>query len=222
MKELNLKGEFLMKRKKDYYKVKAENVIKHFKKRNIAGYYAKDSAAAKNKVLELIEENSSISWGGSMTLKEIEIFDELKSGNYKLIDRATAKTPEEKEKIYHQALSADYYLMSSNAITQTGKLVNIDGTGNRLAALIYGPKNVIIVAGINKISSDEESAIKRVNDQAAPANAIRLDKDTPCTRVGYCTSCHVDDTICCHTVTTRYSHPDGRIKVILVGEKLGY
>jgi len=211
-----------MNNKKDYYKVKAENVIKGFKKRNIEGYYVKNSEAAKNKVMELIEENSSVSWGGSMTLKRIGIFDELKSGNYKLIDRATAKSPEEKEKIYHQALSADNYLMSSNAITQSGKLVNIDGTGNRLAALMYGPKNIIIVAGMNKVAADEESAVKRASNQAGPANAIRLDKDTPCTRIGYCTSCHVDDTICSHTVITRFSHPEERIKVILVGEELGY
>lgn len=211
-----------MTNKKEYYKVKAENVIKYFKKRNIEGYYVENKEQAREKVLDLIEENASVSWGGSMTLKEIGIFDKLKSGSYQLLDRSTAENSEEKEKIYHQALSADYYLMSSNAITQTGKLINIDGTGNRLAALIYGPKHVIIVAGMNKISSDEESALKRVNDLAAPANAIRLDKDTPCTRVGYCTSCHVDDSICCHTVTTRYSHPDGRIKVILVGEELGY
>lgn len=211
-----------MNNKKDYYKVKAENVIKGFKKRNIEGYYVKDSEEARNKVIELIEENSSISWGGSITLKDIGIFDKLKSGNYKLLDRATAETAEEKEKIYHKALGVDYYLMSSNAITQTGKLVNIDGTGNRLAALMYGPKNVIIVAGMNKVAADEETAIKRASNQAGPANAVRLDRDTPCTRIGYCTKCHVDDTICSHTVITRFSHPEDRMKVILVGEELGY
>src|SRR6056297_2267279 len=173
-----------MTNKKDYYKVKAENVIKGFKKRNIEGYYVKDSEEAKNKIIDLIEENSSISWGGSMTLKDIGIFDELKSGNYKLLDRATAKTSEEKEEIYHQALSADYYLMSSNAVTQSGKLVNIDGTGNRLAALIYGPKNVIVAVGMNKVVIDEATALKRVKNQAAPANAVRLDRNSPCAETG--------------------------------------
>src|SRR6056297_2933048 len=211
-----------MTNKKDYYKVKAENVIKGFKKRNIEGYYVKDSEEAKNKIIDLIEENSSISWGGSMTLKDIGIFDELKSGNYKLLDRATAKTSEEKEKIYHQALNADYYLMSSNAITQSGKLVKIEGTGNRLAALIYGPKNVIIVAGMNKVTIDEESALKRVRNQAAPANSIRLNQQTPCAETGFCRSCQIDDTICCQTVITRRSRHNGRIKVILVGEELGF
>lgn len=208
--------------KNDYYKTKAENLIKNFARRNIEGYFAESSEAARKKVLELIKENSSVSWGGSMTLKEIGVFPKLKAGDYKLLDRATAKNSAEKEAIYHQALNADYYLMSSNAITQSGKLVNVDGNGNRLAALIYGPKNVIIVAGMNKVTVDEESAVKRVRNQAAPANSIRLEQNTPCAKTGYCNSCQVEDTICCQTVITRRSRQDGRIKVILVAEELGF
>lgn len=208
--------------KKDYYKIKAENLIKNFRKRNIQGYYCEDSKSAAEKVLELMAENTSVSWGGSMTLKEIGIFEELKNKDYKLIDRAEAQNSKEKEEIYHQALNADYYLMSSNAITQDGKLVNVDGNGNRLAALIYGPKNVIIVAGMNKVSIDEESAVKRVRNQAAPANSVRLEQKTPCSKTGYCKSCQLNDTICCQTVITRRSRQDGRIKVILVGEELGF
>ena len=211
-----------MNAKNEYYKIKAENLIKNFAKRNIEGYYAENAEAAGKKLLELIKENASVSWGGSMTLKEIGVFAQLKAGNYSLLDRATAENSAEKEEIYHQALSADYYLMSLNAITQSGKLVNVDGNGNRLAALIYGPKNVIIVAGMNKVTVDEESAVKRVRNQAAPANVVRLDQKTPCAKTGYCHSCHVEDTICCQTVITRHSRQDGRIKVILVGEELGY
>lgn len=211
-----------MNSKKDYYKIKAENLIKNFAKRNIEGIYAEDSEKAKNKLIELIEENASVSWGGSITLKEIGVFDKLNEGNYKLLDRSKAKNSKEKETIYHQALSSDYYLMSSNAITQSGKLVNVDGNGNRLAALIYGPKNVIIVAGMNKITIDEESALKRVRNQAAPANSIRLEQKTPCAKTGYCSSCQIEDTICCQTVITRRSRQNGRIKVILVGEELGF
>ena len=212
-----------MSAKKDYYKIKAENLIKNLKKRNIDGYFAEDSKTARKKVVELIEKNSTVSWGGSLTLKEIQVFKELKERNdYDLLDRDTAENDEEKAEIYHQALNADYYLMSSNAITQSGKLVNIDGTGNRLAALIYGPKNVIIVAGMNKVAIDEESALKRVRNQAAPANSIRLDKKTPCAKTGYCKNCQVEDTICCQTVVTRRSRQDGRIKVILVAEELGF
>ncbi|SIQ64894.1 lactate utilization protein [Halanaerobium kushneri] len=208
--------------KKDYYKIKAENIINNFKKRNIEGFYVENSKAAREKILNLIQENSSVSWGGSMTLKEIGIFSDLKSGNYNLLDRSTAQNSTEKDKIYHQALSAEYYLMSSNAITQSGKLVNVDGNGNRLAALIYGPKNVIIVAGMNKVTADEESAVKRVRNQAAPANSVRLDQKTPCAKTGHCSSCQIEDTICCQTVITRRSRHEGRIKVILVGEELGF
>lgn len=211
-----------MSAKKEYYRIKAENLIKNFEKRNIEGFYVENSEAAAEKVLELVTEKSSVSWGGSMTLTEIGVFDKLKTGDYKLLDRAAASNSAEKEEIYHQALSADYYLMSSNAITQAGELVNVDGNGNRLAALIYGPKNVIIVAGMNKVTVDQESAVKRVRNQAAPANSVRLDQKTPCAKTGYCNSCQIEDTICCQTVITRRSRQDGRIKVILVGEELGF
>ena len=197
-----------MSAKKEYYRIKAENLIRNFEKRNIEGFYVKDSKAARAKVLELIKERSSVSWGGSTTLAEIGVFDKLKAGDYKLLDRSTASNSAEKDKIYHQALSADYYLMSSNAITQAGELVNVDGNGNRLAALIYGPKNVIIVAGMNKVTVDQESAIKRVRNQAAPANSVRLNQKTPCAKTGYCSSCQIDDTICCQTVITRRSRQD--------------
>lgn len=208
--------------KKDYYKIKAENVIENLAKRNIKGYFVNNSEAAAAKVMEIIDSEATVSWGGSMTLKEIGIFELLKNSKHDLLDRADAKNKKEREEIFQKALSSDYYLMSSNAITQTGKLVNIDGNGNRLAALIYGPKNIIIVAGINKVTIDEESALKRVSNQAAPANAIRLNQNTPCAKTGYCSLCKIEDTICCQTVITRYSRQKNRIKVILVGEELGF
>ncbi|MFW6000858.1 MAG: lactate utilization protein [Halanaerobium sp.] len=208
--------------KKKYYQKKAENIIENFKKRNIEGFYYPDADTAAEKILELIDDNSSVSWGGSMTLKEIGIFEKLENKNLELFDRSKAKNSEEKEEIYHRALNADYYLMSSNAVTQSGKLVNIDGRGNRLAALIYGPKNVIIAAGMNKVVIDEETALKRVRNQAAPANVTRLNKNTPCAETGRCHECQVDDTICCQTVITRRSGSKNRIKVILIGEELGY
>jgi len=211
-----------MKAKKKYYQKKAEDIIKNFEKRNIEAYYCADSSQAVEKINELIEENSTVSWGGSMTLKEIGLFEELENRKLKLLDRAKAENRSEVEKIYHQALSADYYLMSSNAVTQSGKLVNIDGTGNRLAALIYGPKNVVVAVGMNKVVIDEDTAVKRVKNQAAPANAIRLDKNTPCAESAKCHSCLIEETICSQTVITRRSGQKGRIKVILIGEELGY
>ncbi|MCT4688108.1 lactate utilization protein [Vallitalea sp.] len=208
--------------RKKYYENTSKNLIKQFQKRRIEAYYCENKELAKDKILELIKDGSSVSWGGSMTLHEINLFDSLKNGNYNLLDRSTANNNEEVSEIYHLALSADYYLMSSNAITLDGKLVNIDGNGNRLAALIYGPSNVIVVAGMNKVVLDEESALNRVRNEASPINTVRLNKNTPCSITGKCSDCLSDDCICCQTVITRMSRVPNRIKVILVGEELGY
>ncbi|NLP45474.1 MAG: lactate utilization protein [Epulopiscium sp.] len=207
---------------KQYYALQGKKIIEAFKKRNIEAYYCSTKEEASKQILQLIPKNSSVSWGGSMTLKALHIQQKLQEKSYDVLDRSLAKTPQEIEQLYHDALSCDYYLMSSNAITLDGKLVNTDGTGNRVAALIYGPKNVIIVAGMNKVVADENAALMRVKNQAAPINALRLNKNTPCTKTGKCGDCLSDDSICAHTVITRMSRIPNRIKVILVGESLGY
>lgn len=211
-----------MTSKQEFYKVAANKIISAFEKRSIEGYYCENKEEAVNKAIELMQEGSVISWGGSMTLEEIGLLEELKKGHYTLLDRSTAKNYDETTEIYHKAFAADYYLMSSNAITMDGKLVNIDGTGNRVASLIYGPKNVIVIAGMNKIVSDEDSALKRARNYAAPINTVRLNKKTPCANAGSCKDCLSPDTICCNIVVTRMSKFPKRIKVILVGEELGY
>ena len=139
----------------------------------------------------------------------------------KLSDRNTANGPEEMKQIMHDALSCDYYFMSSNAITHDGELVNIDGNGNRVAALIYGPENVIVIAGMNKIVKDVEEGISRSRNVAAPPNCVRLNKNTPCAVNGVCGNC-LADTICDQIVITRASRMPKRLKVILVGEELGF
>jgi len=207
---------------KKYYQVSAEKLIKNFEDRNIEGYYCSTAKEAVEKALKLIEEDSSVSWGGSKTLQQIGLLEKLKESNLELLDRDSAKDPQEKREIQYNSFNCDYYLMSSNAITQDGKLVNIDGNGNRIAALIYGPRNVIIIAGMNKVTKDEDSAMKRVRNYAAPTNAIRLEQATPCTKTGNCHQCLVEDCICCQLLVTRKSSHDNRIKVILVGEELGY
>lgn len=207
---------------KEYYQTRAKEVIAEFKERNMEGYYCSTRKEAVAKALELSEEGSSVSWGGSMTLRNINLINELKTNNYQTIDRSTAENEKEKYQIYYEALDSDYYFMSANAITLDGKLVNIDGRGNRIAALIYGPDEVIIIAGMNKIVRDEETALKRVKNHAAPINAMRLDQDTPCTGTGRCHNCLVEDCICSQQLVTRYSRETGRIKIILVGEELGY
>lgn len=211
-----------MNPKQKFYLLKSEKLIEAVTKRKMEAYYCDTKQDALKKSLEIIKEGSTISWGGSQSVAEIGLIDELRKGNYNLLDRATAQTQEEIHQIYFKAFNADYYLMSTNALTLDGKLVNMDGNGNRVAALIYGPKNVIIVTGINKIVETEEQAIKRVRSIASPMNAIRLNTSTPCNSTATCYDCKDDNCICCNLVITRMSRIKNRIKIIIVGEELGY
>ncbi|MBQ3559946.1 MAG: lactate utilization protein [Agathobacter sp.] len=208
--------------KQEYYKNLSNTVLKGFQKRFIEGYYCESAAEAKELALSLVPANSKVSFGGSVTLDETGVLAELRAReDITLYDRATATTPEENKQIMHDALSCDYYFMSSNAITIDGELVNIDGNGNRVAALIYGPDNVIILAGMNKIVKNVEEGISRTRNVASPQNCVRLNKNTPCAVNGVCGNC-LSDTICDQIVITRASRVPNRIKVILVGEELGF
>ncbi|MBO5160539.1 MAG: lactate utilization protein [Lachnospiraceae bacterium] len=200
----------------------ANTIIKNMAKKNLEGYYCATSAEAVEKALSLMPEGSSVTWGGSMTLTECGLMDALKTANYEIIDRDTAKTPEEARAMYGKQVMADYFLMSTNAITMDGELVNIDGRSNRVSCLCWGPQNVIIIAGMNKVALGVESALKRVRNFAAPPNAVRLNKNTPCAQTGKCADCYSPDCICSQIVITRRSSTPNRIKVILVGEELGY
>lgn len=208
--------------KQIYYENLADTIIEKFNKRGIEGYYCHDRESALQTAKRFLTPGCSISWGGSQTLEEIGLMDELKASDYILYDRHKAVTPEEKTLMYSKIVTSDYYFMSSNAITLDGQLVNIDGFGNRVACLIAGPKNVIIIAGMNKIVTDVNTGIERVRNMASPPNVVRLGLKTPCAELGRCANCLVDDCICCEIVITRKSKVPGRIKVILVGEELGY
>ncbi len=208
--------------KKTFYENQAKTIIQNMEKRNLEGYYVSTSDEARKKVFELMKPGSSVGWGGSMTLAELGILEELKKRDYMLLDRTKAKTPQEAREIYAKTVLADYYLMSSNAITLEGELINIDGNGNRVACLIQGPEHVIIVAGMNKVVTDVKSGYLRVKNIASPPNCVRLNKKTPCSVTGQCGDCYSPDCICSHTVITRRCGIPGRIKVILVGEELGY
>lgn len=200
----------------------AATIIKGLKKRNMEGYFCETSREAVETALKLMPEGSVISWGGSMSISECGLMDAIKSGSYTLIDRMTAKTPQEKRVIYAKTVMADYYLMSTNAITMDGELVNIDGFCNRVACLCAGPENVIIIAGMNKVVKNVQSGIDRIRTKAAPANNVRLGKNTPCAKTGVCGNCFSPDCICSQIVITRRSGIPGRIKVILVNEDLGF
>ena len=208
--------------KKIYYENLADSLIDKFNKRGIEGYYCEDAGEALLTAKRFLPPGCSVSWGGSETLKEIGLLDELMTSDYILYDRDKAKTPEEKTIMYSKIVTADYFFMSSNAITLDGQLVNIDGNSNRVACLVTGPKNVIVIAGMNKIVTDVDSAMERVRNMAAPPNVVRLGLKAPCAELGKCANCLVDDCICCNIVITRKSRIPGRIKVILVGEELGF
>lgn len=196
-------------------------VVEALTKRHFEAYYVSDSKDVAAKVMELIPAGASVSWGGTTTVDQLGIKKLLADKGYTLIDRDTAKSPEEREEIMHQALISDFFLMSSNAITEDGELFNIDGKGNRVAALCYGPKNILIIAGMNKIVPDMDAAYDKVRNYTSPVNAMRFCDATPCAKTGLCGDCLSPQSICAQFVETRICKPDGRIKVILVGEDLG-
>lgn len=203
------------------YSNTAETVIKELEKRGFEGYYCEDSKEAVKQVLALMKENTTVASGGSMTLEESGILEAVRNGAYTYIDRMLAKTLEEKREVYGKSVMADYYLMSSNAVTLDGQLVNIDGNGNRVACLITGPKEVLVVAGMNKLVTNVEEGINRVHNIAAPPNGVRLGLKTPCAMIGKCASCFGPESMCNQIVITRMCK-NKRIKVILVGEELGF
>lgn len=211
-----------MNSKMKNYENLAATVIKNLEKRQIKGYFAKDKNEALDLLLSLIPEGASIGYGGSVTLSEIGALSALDNEKYHLIKRESGKTEEETESLFREILFSDCFLMSSNAVSIDGQLINVDGRGNRVCFLEYGPKSVILVCGMNKIVPDAMAGIDRVKTVAAPMNAVRLNRSTPCSKTGVCGDCQSPDCICANTVITRRSHINGRIKVILVGEELGY
>ena len=210
------------KAKSDYYDAAAKTIIKAMKNRNFEADYFHTGEEAVKAVLKELPEGAVVSWGGSVTLEELGLKEALINGPYKVINRDEAETPEEAEACYHRALNADFYFMSTNALTKDGRMVNIDGRGNRLSALIYGPKKVFVLAGMNKVAADLDAAFLRVRNLASPMNVRRLNKRTPCASAGFCSDCQSSDCICCQEVVTRRSAVKGRIHVILIGEELGF
>lgn len=196
-------------------------VVKALKNRQFEAFYVENRQQAVEKALELIKEGDSVSWGGSATLNEIGLIDKLyeNKANYTILDRAKAAPGED---IQRMAFSCDTYLASANAISEDGQLVNVDGNGNRVAAMIFGPKSVIIIAGMNKIVKSLDDAIVRARTIAAPTNCQRFDRKTPCNVTGSCGDCKGEQSICANVVISRVSNIKGRIKVILVGESLGF
>lgn len=211
-----------MNAKQQAYKTLADTMIKNFARRNMEAFYCEDSASAVELAMHLMKDGNTVGFGGSETLKETGLLDAIRNSSLTLIDRDLAKTPEEKKAFYFKNAMSDYFLMSSNAVTIDGELINIDGNGNRVACLIHGPEHVILMVGMNKVVTDVEAGVARVRNMASPANAARLGTRTPCGSTGHCGDCNSPDCMCCQIVVTRHSRHTGRIKVILIGEELGY
>ena len=208
---------------KTHYEKLAATVISGLNKRQMDGYYLKTAKEAVELALTFLPDHPTVGFGGSMTLVQTGLLDALKADpSVKLLDRETAQTAAEKEEIYRRHLLADTYFMSSNAITTDGELINIDGFGNRVAALIFGPKEVVILAGMNKIVPSVEEGVNRVRNTATPPNCMRLNKQPPCASTGICSGCLSAGCICNQIVVTRRSGQKGRIKVLLIGEHLGF
>lgn len=199
----------------------AQKMIKELESRNMEAYYAGTKEEALQKALELIPEGSSVTWGGSMSIQEIGLTKALHEGNYEVYDREQAKTPEEKHEIALKAFDTDFFLASANAISEDGVIVNIDGRANRVAAIAFGPRNVLMIVGMNKVVKTETDAMVRAKEIAAPINAQRFGK-TPCAVTGSCSLCKAPGCICCQTMITRFSLEPKRIKVILVNDNLGF
>ncbi len=200
----------------------AQDIIKHLNRRHIEAYYCKTQEEAKECALNLIKAEESVTWGGSMSIRDIGLTKALVERNKNALDRDSISDPIEMQNAMRAAFNMDWYLSSANAISAKGEIVNIDGTGNRIAAISFGPKNVLFVIGMNKVEADLHSAIKRAKFEAAPINSMRFGGERACKHTGTCHDCLSPDSICSYIHITRASKPIHRIKVILVEESLGF
>lgn len=205
-----------------FYKKRGEQLVKNLRSRQFAAWYCATKEEALEKALELIPEGATVSWGGALSAEQIGLIDAVRKGNYKAIDRDTAKDMAERNAMMKQALLADVFLVGANALSLDGQMVSIDGNGNRVAAIVYGPESVIVIAGMNKVVATLEDAVRRARTIAAPMNKQRFPIATPCEVTGSCADCKGENCICNQILITRNSKPAGRIKVILVGEELGF
>ena len=208
--------------RKLYYSKNGIALAKAFCARHFEAWYCDNASQALEKALSLIPEGASVGWGGATAAQQIGLIEAVRQGNYIAYDREKANNPEERAQIALKCLTSDVFVTGANALSMDGQMVNIDGLGNRTAAIIYGPKTVLVIAGMNKVCPDLESAVLRARTIAAPMNQQRFQGKTPCTVTGACEDCLSPDCICNQIVITRHCRPAGRIKIILVGEELGF
>lgn len=207
----------------DISQERVEKTIKALRKNGFVVDYFADKEEALQYLLAQMEPGKTVGTGGSITLEEINLLAAAQEKGLQVIDRKPAgATPAQKKEATMHAIFSDYFFCSANAITEEGEIYNVDGMGNRLAALVYGPKNTYIVAGINKIVPDFPAAVKRVEEVAAPKNVLRLKRDNPCSKTGHCMDCRVDGRICCAYLLLKRPMMGRTMHVVLIGEELGY
>lgn len=210
------------KAKERYFEKRGELLVKNLKKRHFDAVYCKTKEDALQQAMQWIPEGSSVGWGGALSAQQIGLMDAVKAGNYRAFDRDLCETAEQREQVAKDCMFADVFLTGANALSMDGEMVNVDGNGNRVSAIIYGPKSVLVVAGMNKVMDTLDAAIVRARTVAAPTNQQRFLLDNPCTVTGRCADCKSESCICNHIVITRHCRPVGRIKFIIVGEELGF
>ena len=209
--------------KEIFYEKRGRTLVKNLESRHFEAYYCATREEALAKALELLPAGASVGWGGTMTAGEIGLMEAIHAGNYRAMDRDRCATPEEREKLQREIFFADAFITGANAISLDGQMVNIDGTGNRVAPIIYGPGMVLVIAGMNKVEDTLDAAMNRARTIAAPMNKQRFEAlQTPCAVTGACADCKSPQSICNQIVITRNCRPAGRIKFILIGEDLGF
>jgi len=209
--------------KNKYNEIIINKAIENFKKRNFDAYYFSNKEEAINYFFSIIKKEQSIGYGGSRTLSQLQIIERLRNEGYKLLDRNNENNTQQiREAIERQIFSADIFIASANAVSLDGHIVSIDLWGNRVCATSFGPKDVYLFIGYNKIVNDLESAIFRVKNIAAPLNAIRLNKNTPCVKTGKCIDCFSEDRICATMTILNWCHPKNRIRLLFINEELGF
>ncbi|WP_346917509.1 lactate utilization protein [Clostridium sp.] len=202
---------------------RVNSTINSLKKNGMNGCLVNSHEELIEKINELTNDGDTVSCGGSISLFETGVIDYLRSGKYNFLDRyEDGLSKDDLKKLYRDTFSADVYFTSTNAITEKGELYNVDGNGNRVAAMLYGPDKVIIITGVNKIVTNIEEAIKRNERVSAPANCKRLNRATPCAKVGHCMDCSSEDRICNEYTIIKRQGNKNRIHVIFLNEELGY
>lgn len=201
----------------------AASIIKKLEQHGMEGHFCASRGEAVELVLSWMKAGDSVTWGGSETFKESGMKAALdNAGCYRMVDRTTASTPEEQREMWRDRTSADWFFMSANALTVNGELVNIDGNSDRLSLLLHGPAHVVVLVGMNKVVADVDAGFKRIRTVACPLNAARLHTNTPCELTGTRAECHAAGCMCCNMVVTRHARGAGRVRVVIIGEELGY